>query len=80
MEEPDFIVFRAAPGVPEGMLGHWDGLWFDLNDVPHPSGVRRDHLHMILGMNHWDVFPCGEFEVRNDGAVAEVWRMHLGEH
>jgi hypothetical protein len=66
-----YVVFRPAPGLPEGFLpDRMDGQWMDLMDVD-PSDVKS----MKLG-DHGRARPTGRFEVRDsDGARAEVWEI-----
>lgn len=71
MSEPDYIVVRGT-----GDRG-WDGTWYDLeawreradldrvvgkSKEPPPPDAQRVALH-----------PTGMIEVRDDGAVAEIW-------
>ncbi len=69
MPEPDYIVFRAYPGAPPGWLPScWDGQWMDRSKMPGlpPPGESRPQAVAV---------PTGEFEVRDDLAVAEVWEV-----
>lgn len=68
--EPDWVVLRAAADLPPGALpAALDGVWIDKpramidldsSDTPRPFAV---------------FLPTGRFEVRDDGAVAEVFEM-----
>lgn len=67
MREPDLIVVR-------GTSSHLDGKWYDRGTMTHafvkgdtPPGTPPRVAKVELA-------PTGEFEVRDDGAVAEVWR------
>jgi hypothetical protein len=68
ISEPDYIVLRAGPGLPES-LQPLLGRWYDRGDLP----VRRQHGVVPTA---FAVVPAGRFEVReHDGAVAEVWEI-----
>lgn len=76
MNEPDYIVVRAAPDLPPGFLPpHLDGRWYDRRDIadgppagtPLPGGVAGAQAVAVA---------TGRFEVREyDGAVAEIWEV-----
>lgn len=74
MTWPDYVVLRAAPGLPDWFMPpHWDGRWIDRADLPPcppPGWVPPDD-----GTHAQATFaPTGRFEVRDyDGAVAEVF-------
>lgn len=73
-DEPDYIVLRRHPDLrddfrlPDGD----DGKWFDRGDIPvcPPPPHGRD-----TGPPGGVAVPTGRFEVRDDGAVAEVWEF-----
>lgn len=68
---PDLVVVRPGPGLPAGVLPrHLDGRWFDLTRVPL-ADAAGGHQHSAL-----TAVPSGRFEVRDDGAVAEVYEVH----
>lgn len=68
MNGPDYIVVRPARDLPPGFLPpHMDGRWFDRTMLPE-SGA----LH---GPGDAVAVATGRFEVRDDGAVAEVFEM-----
>jgi len=58
----DYIVLRA-PGEPGFKL---EGYWFDLKTF-------RTTRSLMGETNTLDFHPTNTFEVREDGAVAEVW-------
>lgn len=63
----DYIVIRAAADLPEGFLpDRLDGMWFDLDQVDRSSSLNLSGAVAV---------PSGRFEVRDDGAVAEVWEV-----
>lgn len=65
---PDFIVIRPAPDLPPGFLPpHLDGRWFDTTEVPLSYAEPGSGCAVAV--------PAGRFEVREDGAVAEVWEV-----
>lgn len=71
MSEPDYIVIRPAPDLPPGFLpAHLDGRWYDREDIPWRAGY---------GPNDAVAVPSGRFEVRDDGAVAEVYEIRPQE-
>lgn len=79
MTYPDYVVIRAGEGLPPGFLPpHLDGKWFDRRSVP----VRAAKFVGSGNNGHVTVseavaVPSGRFEVREDGAVAEVWELQL---
>ena len=67
MNEPDYVVIRPAADLPEGFLPpSWDGKWFDRATLP------ETYAPITTG---GVAVPSGRFEVREDGAVAEVWEV-----
>lgn len=63
--ECDFIVIRPTDTWPAGFFPpELDGMWIDL--ATHPT-------YRELGTNL--ATAAGRFEVRADGAVAEVWEI-----
>jgi hypothetical protein len=70
MNEPDYVVIRPAPGLPDGFVPpHWDGRWIDRATLPQiyaPPGGQWSSATAV---------PTGHFEVREDGAVAEVFEV-----
>lgn len=68
----DYIVLRA-PTVPGFDREGW---WMDLRDVPPkpPEATGRAVLFDPQG-RAYVAAPTGTFEVREDGAVAEVWEV-----
>lgn len=68
----DYIVLRA-PTVPGFDREGW---WLDLFDVPpKPSDATGRAVLTSAGGVVLVAAPTGRFEVREDGAVAEVWEV-----
>ena len=62
----NYIVVRPATDLPPGFLPpEMDGRWFDVEQLPPAWG----DLGMAVAV------PSGRFEVRDDGAVAEVYEV-----
>jgi hypothetical protein len=71
--EPDLIVFRHGPDMPEEYWSPaYEGVWFNRNTVPNLSW-----LDAMTDTGDAYAEPTGRFEVREDGAVAEVWEIRL---
>lgn len=65
MTDPDYVVVRASPDLPDGFIPpDLDGKWFD-----------RATLPVSFAQGTAVAVPSGRFEVRDDGAVAEVWEL-----
>jgi hypothetical protein len=65
--ESDYVVIRPAADLPEGFLPtSFDGLWIDRAQVPR---VATGELGTAVAV------ATGRFEVRDDGAVAEVFEV-----
>lgn len=63
----DYVVIRASQDLPAGFLPpQLEGRWFDLKYMPIDPTDRPGTAVAI---------PSGRFEVRDDGAVAEVWEV-----
>lgn len=73
MSEPDHVVLRAHPDLPVGFLPESaEGLWIDKSTLaPGPLPVRGTYR---IGSEAVAV-PIGEFEYRDDGAVAEIYEV-----
>lgn len=68
MTEPDFIVVRPAPDLPPGFLpAVLDGRWYDRRSVPQMFGEHSANDGVAVA--------TGRFEVRDDGAVAEIYEV-----
>lgn len=68
MQEPDYIVFRPSEELKGRVSKHYDGYWYDRNQIPMEMQPERP------GNWNWGkVHPSGKFETRDDGAVAEIW-------
>lgn len=66
--EPDYVVLRSAPGLPEGFLPEgFEGLWFDMSQIP----ARKEEMTAFGATT----IATGQFEFREDGAVAEVFEV-----
>jgi hypothetical protein len=69
MSEPDYIVVRPAADLPPGFLpSALDGKWFDREMVKYAVSFTAYPGSAVA-------VPSGRFEVRDDGAVAEVWEV-----
>jgi hypothetical protein len=73
MPYPDCAVIRQSPDLPAGFLPpELDGLWLDIAELP---------THPLLSLSTGERFPgavaipTGRVEVRDDGAIAEVWEL-----
>lgn len=59
--DPDYIVI--------------DGIWYDRTHMPHTiMGKARLPAHIRPSDDETRYEASGEFEFREDGAVAEVWK------
>lgn len=67
MSAPDYVVLRA-PGEANFKL---EGYWFDLRTF-------RSAHHLMDVDDALNFHPTNTFEVRADGAVAEVWEAARG--
>lgn len=77
--EPDYVVVRRGPDMPD----EWDmppgleGKWLDRATMPPPPA--RDSMSDFRArggvVTSAAAVPTGRFEVRDDGAVAEVWEI-----
>lgn len=68
MLEPDLIVLRPAPGLdPDSLPARLNGWWYDRSQIGYASRPVK------LTGGTWTATPSGKFEVRDDGAVAEIW-------
>jgi len=59
--EPDYAVIRSSPGLPMGILGEYDGRWYDIAQFA-----------LVLRLI---ALPTGRFEVNAIGRIAEVWEL-----
>lgn len=74
MTEPDYIVLRHGSDIPdEYRAEHLEGRWYDASAAPvrSPKGEVPPEVGMAIAE------PTGRLEVRDDGAVAEVWELRL---
>lgn len=70
----DYVVLRQSPDLPDGwMPPDMDGRWYDLAAVP--IGFRAPLAGYKPGTAYG--VPTGRFEVRDDGAVAEVYEVRM---
>jgi hypothetical protein len=70
---PDYVVIRAAADLPAGFMpADLNGKWFDRSTLP--SWVRVDGATRNVDGGAVAV-PTERFEVRDDGAVAEVFEF-----
>jgi hypothetical protein len=82
VREADYVVIRLGDDIPaEWNIGDLDGKWFDRTAIPvGPSREARKAANArwreqggsISGVT---ASPTGRFEVREDGAVAEVFEL-----
>lgn len=78
MSHPDYVVIRPAADLPPGFLPpELDGKWFDAATMPKRFGDPRGNYVTESGVTVGEAvaIPSGRFEVRDDGAVAEVWEV-----
>ena len=61
--EPDYAVIRPGPGLPTGLLGEYDGKWFELTAIGAALRLLAE--------------PAGRYEVSASGLVAEVWEVNM---
>lgn len=74
-DDPDYVVIRPAPDLPPGFLpSRWDGLWLDRSTMESVAGYRPGDA-AAKGWGEGVAVPTGQFEYREDGAVAEVWEV-----
>lgn len=64
---PDYVVVRET-------RSNLDGLWFDRNVLPRSFSVTVVD-YVTRSYATIDLVPTNRFEVRDDGAVAEVWEV-----
>ncbi|MCW2768181.1 MAG: hypothetical protein JWO11_4140 [Nocardioides sp.] len=70
MSEPDLVVIRPSVDLQPGLLpSYCDGWWFDRARLPGPA------VFPTLAQLARVAVPTGRFEVRYDGAVAEVYEV-----
>jgi hypothetical protein len=74
---PDYVVIRPAADLPAGFLpADLDGKWFDRSTLP--TWIVRDRTGLAKDAGPGGVaVPAGRFEVRDDGAVAEVFEVQV---
>lgn len=72
--EPDLIVIRFAEGteVDPYSRAWWNGRWIDRSSLPPPEPGTEDGA---VPDGYLFAEPTGRFEVRADGAVAEVFEV-----
>jgi hypothetical protein len=67
-DAPDYVVIRPHPDLPAGFLPpSLDGKWFDRSTLPFGFASGTSGTAVAV--------PSGRFEVRDDGAVAEVYKV-----
>lgn len=80
-EEPDYVVLRAGLDLPDGwMPPEMDGRWYDRSQFPtrgeaEASAARSEFVAAGGAVAIASAAPTSRFEVRDDGAVAEVWEV-----
>lgn len=72
---PDHVVLRHGPDIPEEYWArHLEGRWYDISAAP----VGKTNAAMAdPNVGAAIAEPTGRLEVRDDGAVAEVWEIRL---
>lgn len=78
MPEPDYIVIRRGPDIPdEWRMPHGlGGRWFDRSTMPVGGAGSADAAREAgVTVGTAQAVPTGRFEYREDGAVAEVWEI-----
>jgi len=69
MTESDYVVIRPAGDLPPRFFPKgWDGLWIDRSHLASKLIDPEDCSTAVA-------VPTGRFEVRDDGAVAEVFEV-----
>lgn len=63
MSEPDYIVIRGTED------SFFEGRWYDRANL-----TRGDLPLLLFNICHALLRPTGNFEERDDGAIAQVWR------
>lgn len=72
--DPPFIVLRAQSGVPFGGHPGYEGRWLvraELEQNPDPYWAST--------MRTMQAFPTRRYEIREDGAVAQVYEIGFGK-
>lgn len=74
MAKPDYVVIRRSADLPPGFVlpRGLDGTWFDRAQAP----LHSLEPQFTPGPGQVVATPTGRFEVREDGAVAEVWEVN----
>jgi len=84
MSEPDYVVVRRGPDMPDEWLmpDGLEGRWFDRAEMkpPPPPGWADEFRRRGGVVSTAAAVPTGRFEVREDGAVAEVWEIRPSYH
>lgn len=74
MSEPDYIVIRPAADLPPGFLPEReDGRWYDRGAMPQADA--ESNMDALIRYGGGVAVATGRFEVREDGAVAEVYEV-----
>jgi hypothetical protein len=74
MSEPDYIVIRPAPDLPDQLPPRLDGWWYDRADFP--EALPGEGIEAVARYGGYVAVATGRFEVRDpDGAVAEVFEV-----
>lgn len=69
MDEPDYIVLRGHPA--------YEGIWVDAAQVPHEY-EGKPTIPFDPDVVSWLSFrSTDEFEFRDDGKVAQVWKVEV---
>lgn len=85
-DEPDYIVYRFSPDMPEEWRPpQMDGWWVDRNTVPEYSTLQEKRGARDPEPGECVAIATGRFETREDGRIAEVfeirplWKIDLRE-
>ena len=73
-KHPDYVVLRHGLDIPEE---YWsprhEGLWLDRRNIRQAIPTSFDNVTVSTAIAE----PTNRLEIRDDGAVAEVWEIRL---
>ena len=73
-DSTEYIVYRAAPGMPKGdMPDGMEGRWDRRSDIPY--GVVSTARTVLDGIGTGTAKATGQIEISPDGSVAEVYEV-----
>jgi hypothetical protein len=73
MSEPDYIVIRPAPDLPVDLSPRLNGWWYDKAEFR--EALAGEGIDAVVRHGGFVAVATGRFEVRDDGAVAEVFEI-----